>query len=285
MKTLKIIVLGLLIPLSQVTQAQEHIEQQKAIVSRMENVVSTVQTEKDPKTLQPKSSIETYQFTVKRSSTLLQSLLGAFGKDENKAYNVYRGNTTGSTYRLGSLIIGKDYPNYVLQCFADPDDSLKRYAYALEWSSTAKGRIITGRMTKVYGDRPRTKSLMRDLPKAWQSIPNTFRWMDMKPFNSKKMDETMDRLIQALKDRGYTELSNDVRREWDNLKAQKETTKTVSSDGQDALFRQYANGESIVVDGAGNLVFNGLHGNYVMDTVGNIVVNNEGKRTLILSNK
>lgn len=136
-------------------QAQERIEKMKDVIMRQDGVATTNETEKDPKTLDLRSSRETYGFTVKRNSLIVQNAIKAFDQDAAKAYSVFKGDgeSLATTYDVGGINIGKGYDHFVLECFADKNNSNRRYAYALEWNEAKRGKI-TGKLTKVYGQRP-----------------------------------------------------------------------------------------------------------------------------------
>ena len=48
--------------------------------------------------------------------------------------------------------------------------------------------------------------------------------------------------------------------------------------------KKYRNGQVLIIDGAGNIVFTGLKGKLVMDAAGNIVATNYSGKTVVISN-
>ena len=67
MRTIHCIAACLLAMVPILGQAQENIERMKGTIARTEGVATTNETEKDPTTLNLRSSRETYGFTVKRN--------------------------------------------------------------------------------------------------------------------------------------------------------------------------------------------------------------------------
>lgn len=278
-------------------QAQEKIEKMKDVIMRQNGVATTNETEKDPQTLDLRSLRETYRFTVKKNSDLIQITANAFDQDAAKAYSVFKGDgeSLASAYNVGGLYIGKGYDHFVLECFADKDNPNRRYAYALEWNEAKSGKI-TGKLTKVYGKRPGSitaTSVTKSLPSIpdFHSIKKVAKRLhvvtDGTPSNE-QIDSIINSVIRRLNERGYKDIASLLQQEWQTAEQSEKNdaraVQTIVYDKEKNFMKRYRNGQILIVDGEGNIVFTGLKGKLVMDNEGNIVATNYSGKTVVISN-
>lgn len=278
-------------------QAQEKIEKMKDVIMRQNGVATTNETEKDPQTLDLCSLRETYRFTVKKNSDLIQITANAFDQDAAKAYSVFKGDgeSLASAYNVGGVYIGKGYDHFVLECFADKDNPNRRYAYALEWNEAKSGKI-TGKLTKVYGKRPSNitaTSVTKSLPSIpdFHSIKKVAKRLhvvtDGTPSNE-QIDSIINSVIRRLNERGYKDIASMLQQEWQTAEQSEKNdaraVQTIVYDKEKNFMKRYRNGQILIVDGEGNIVFTGLKGKLVMDNEGNIVATNYSGKTVVISN-
>lgn len=278
-------------------QAQEKIEKMKDVIMRQNGVATTNETEKDPQTLDLRSLRETYRFTVKKNSDLIQITANAFDQDAAKAYSVFKGDgeSLASAYNVGGVYIGKGYDHFVLECFADKDNPNRRYAYALEWNEAKSGKI-TGKLTKVYGKRPDSitaTSVTKSLPSIpdFHSIKKVAKRLhvvtDGTPSNE-QIDSIINSVIRRLNERGYKDIASLLQQEWQTAEQSEKNdaraVQTIVYDKEKNFMKRYRNGQILIVDGEGNIVFTGLKGKLVMDNEGNIVATNYSGKTVVISN-
>lgn len=278
-------------------QAQEKIEKMKDVIMRQNGVATTNETEKDPQTLDLRSLRETYRFTVKKNSDLIQITANAFDQDAAKAYSVFKGDgeSLASAYNVGGVYIGKGYDHFVLECFADKDNPNRRYAYALEWNEAKSGKI-TGKLTKVYGKRPGSitaTSVTKSLPSIpdFHSIKKVAKRLhvvtDGTPSNE-QIDSIINSVIRRLNERGYKDIASMLQQEWQTAEQSEKNdaraVQTIVYDKEKNFMKRYRNGQILIVDGEGNIVFTGLKGKLVMDNEGNIVATNYSGKTVVISN-
>lgn len=278
-------------------QAQEKIEKMKDVIMRQNGVATTNETEKDPQTLDLRSLRETYRFTVKKNSDLIQITTNAFDRDAAKAYSVFKGDgeSLASAYNVGGVYIGKGYDHFVLECFADKDNPNRRYAYALEWNEAKSGKI-TGKLTKVYGKRPGSitaTSVTKSLPSIpdFHSIKKVAKRLhvvtDGTPSNE-QIDSIINSVIRRLNERGYKDIASMLQQEWQTAEQSEKNdaraVQTIVYDKEKNFMKRYRNGQILIVDGEGNIVFTGLKGKLVMDNEGNIVATNYSGKTVVISN-
>lgn len=278
-------------------QAQEKIEKMKDVIMRQNGVATTNETEKDPQTLDLCSLRETYRFTVKKNSDLIQITANAFDQDAAKAYSVFKGDgeSLASAYNVGGVYIGKGYDHFVLECFADKDNPNRRYAYALEWNEAKSGKI-TGKLTKVYGKRPGSitaTSVTKSLPSIpdFHSIKKVAKRLhvvtDGTPSNE-QIDSIINSVIRRLNERGYKDIASLLQQEWQTAEQSEKNdaraVQTIVYDKEKNFMKRYRNGQILIVDGEGNIVFTGLKGKLVMDNEGNIVATNYSGKTVVISN-
>lgn len=278
-------------------QAQEKIEKMKDVIMRQNGVATTNETEKDPQTLDLCSLRETYRFTVKKNSDLIQITANAFDQDAAKAYSVFKGDgeSLASAYNVGGVYIGKGYDHFVLECFADKDNPNRRYAYALEWNEAKSGKI-TGKLTKVYGKRPGSitaTSVTKSLPSIpdFHSIKKVAKRLhvvtDGTPSNE-QIDSIINSVIRRLNERGYKDIASMLQQEWQTAEQSEKNdaraVQTIVYDKEKNFMKRYRNGQILIVDGEGNIVFTGLKGKLVMDNEGNIVATNYSGKTVVISN-
>lgn len=278
-------------------QAQEKIEKMKDVIMRQNGVATTNETEKDPQTLDLCSLRETYRFTVKKNSDLIQITANAFDQDAAKAYSVFKGDgeSLASAYNVGGVYIGKGYDHFVLECFADKDNPNRRYAYALEWNEAKSGKI-TGKLTKVYGKRPGSitaTSVTKSLPSIpdFHSIKKVAKRLhvvtDGTPSNE-QIDSIINSVIRRLNERGYKDMASMLQQEWQTAEQSEKNdaraVQTIVYDKEKNFMKRYRNGQILIVDGEGNIVFTGLKGKLVMDNEGNIVATNYSGKTVVISN-
>ncbi len=278
-------------------QAQEKIEKMKDVIMRQNGVATTNETEKDPQTLDLRSLRETYRFTVKKNSDLIQITTNAFDQDAAKAYSVFKGDgeSLASAYNVGGVYIGKGYDHFVLECFADKDNPNRRYAYALEWNEAKSGKI-TGKLTKVYGKRPSSitaTSVTKSLPSIpdFHSIKKVAKRLhvvtDGTPSNE-QIDSIINSVIRRLNERGYKDIASLLQQEWQTAEQSEKNdaraVQTIVYDKEKNFMKRYRNGQILIVDGEGNIVFTGLKGKLVMDNEGNIVATNYSGKTVVISN-
>ncbi len=278
-------------------QAQEKIEKMEDVIMRQNGVATTNETEKDPQTLDLCSLRETYRFTVKKNSDLIQITANAFDQDAAKAYSVFKGDgeSLASAYNVGGVYIGKGYDHFVLECFADKDNPNRRYAYALEWNEAKSGKI-TGKLTKVYGKRPDSitaTSVTKSLPSIpdFHSIKKVAKRLhvvtDGTPSNE-QIDSIINSVIRRLNERGYKDIASMLQQEWQTAEQSEKNdaraVQTIVYDKEKNFMKRYRNGQILIVDGEGNIVFTGLKGKLVMDNEGNIVATNYSGKTVVISN-
>lgn len=278
-------------------QAQEKIEKMEDVIMRQNGVATTNETEKDPQTLDLRSLRETYRFTVKKNSDLIQITANAFDQDAAKAYSVFKGDgeSLASAYNVGGVYIGKGYDHFVLECFADKDNPNRRYAYALEWNEAKSGKI-TGKLTKVYGKRPDSitaTSVTKSLPSIpdFHSIKKVAKRLhvvtDGTPSNE-QIDSIINSVIRRLNERGYKDMASMLQQEWQTAEQSEKNdaraVQTIVYDKEKNFMKRYRNGQILIVDGEGNIVFTGLKGKLVMDNEGNIVATNYSGKTVVISN-
>lgn len=278
-------------------QAQERIEKMKDVIIRQDGVTTTNETEKDPKTLDLRSSRETYGFTVKRNSLIVQNAIKAFDQDAAKAYSVFKGDgeSLATTYDVGGINIGKGYDHFVLECFADKNKSNRRYAYALEWNEAKSGKI-TGKLTKVYGKRPDSitaTSVTKSLPSIpdFHSIKKVAKRLHVVTdgtLSNEQIDSIINSVIRRLNERGYKDIASMLQQEWQTAEQSEKNdaraVQTIVYDKEKNFMKRYRNGQILIVDGEGNIVFTGLKGKLVMDNEGNIVATNYSGKTVVISN-
>lgn len=278
-------------------QAQERIEKMKDVIMRQDGVTTTNETEKDPKTLDLRSSRETYGFTVKRNSLIVQNAIKAFDQDAAKAYSVFKGDgeSLATTYNVGGINIGKGYDHFVLECFADKNNSNRRYAYALEWNEAKRGKI-TGKLTKVYGQRPGSitaASVTKSLPSIpdFHSIKKVAKRLHVVTdgtLSNEQIDSIINSVVRRLNERGYKDIASILQQEWQTAEQSEKNdasaVQTIVYDKEKNFMKKYRNGQVLIIDGAGNIVFTGLKGKLVMDAAGNIVATNYSGRTVVISN-
>ena len=278
-------------------QAQERIEKMKDVIMRQNGVATTNETEKDPKTLDLRSSRETYGFTVKRNSLIVQNAIKAFDQDAAKAYSVFKGDgeSLATTYDVGGINIGKGYDHFVLECFADKNNSNRRYAYALEWNEAKRGKI-TGKLTKVYGQRPGSVTVTNvttSLPSMsdYQSVAKATKRLHIVTdgtFSNEQMDSIINSVVRRLNKKGYKDIASMLQQEWQTAEQSEKNdaraVQTIVYDKEKNFMKKYRNGQVLIIDGAGNIVFTGLKGKLVMDAAGNIVATNYSGKTVVISN-
>lgn len=278
-------------------QAQEKIEKMKDVIMRQNGVATTNETEKDPQTLDLRSLRETYRFTVKKNSDLIQITANAFDQDAAKAYSVFKGDgeSLATTYDVGGINIGKGYDHFVLECFADKNKSNRRYAYALEWNEAKRGKI-TGKLTKVYGQRPGSVTVTNvttSLPSMsdYQSINKATKRLHIVTdgtFSNEQVDSIINSVIRRLNERGYKDIASMLQQEWQTAEQSEKNdaraVQTIVYDKEKNFMKRYRNGQILIVDGEGNIVFTGLKGKLVMDNEGNIVATDYSGKTVVISN-
>lgn len=278
-------------------QAQEKIEKMKDVIMRQNGVATTNETEKDPQTLDLRSLRETYRFTVKKNSDLIQITANAFDQDAAKAYSVFKGDgeSLASAYNVGGVYIGKGYDHFVLECFADKDNPNRRYAYALEWNEAKSGKI-TGKLTKVYGKRPGSitaTSVTKSLPSIpdFHSIKKVAKRLHVVTdgtLSNEQIDSIINSVIRRLNERGYKDIASMLQQEWQTAEQSEKNdaraVQTIVYDKEKNFMKRYRNGQILIVDGEGNIVFTGLKGKLVMDNEGNIVATNYSGKTVVISN-
>ena len=278
-------------------QAQEKIEKMKDVIMRQNGVATTNETEKDPQTLDLCSLRETYRFTVKKNSDLIQITANAFDQDAAKAYSVFKGDgeSLASAYNVGGVYIGKGYDHFVLECFADKDNPNRRYAYALEWNEAKSGKI-TGKLTKVYGNRPGSiavTSVTKSLPSIpdFHSIKKVEKRLHVVTdgtLSNEQIDSIINSVIRRLNERGYKDIASMLQQEWQTAEQSEKNdaraVQTIVYDKEKNFMKRYRNGQILIVDGEGNIVFTGLKGKLVMDNEGNIVATNYSGKTVVISN-
>lgn len=278
-------------------QAQEKIEKMKDVIMRQNGVATTNETEKDPQTLDLRSLRETYRFTVKKNSDLIQITANAFDQDAAKAYSVFKGDgeSLASAYNVGGVYIGKGYDHFVLECFADKDNPNRRYAYALEWNEAKSGKI-TGKLTKVYGKRPDSitaTSVTKSLPSIpdFHSIKKVAKRLHVVTdgtLSNEQIDSIINSVIRRLNERGYKDIASMLQQEWQTAEQSEKNdaraVQTIVYDKEKNFMKRYRNGQILIVDGEGNIVFTGLKGKLVMDNEGNIVATNYSGKTVVISN-
>lgn len=278
-------------------QAQEKIEKMKDVIMRQNGVATTNETEKDPQTLDLRSLRETYRFTVKKNSDLIQITANAFDQDAAKAYSVFKGDgeSLASAYNVGGVYIGKGYDHFVLECFADKDNPNRRYAYALEWNEAKSGKI-TGKLTKVYGKRPSSitaTSVTKSLPSIpdFHSIKKVAKRLHVVTdgtLSNEQIDSIINSVIRRLNERGYKDIASMLQQEWQTAEQSEKNdaraVQTIVYDKEKNFMKRYRNGQILIVDGEGNIVFTGLKGKLVMDNEGNIVATNYSGKTVVISN-
>src|SRR3712207_2082360 len=114
-----------------------------------------------------RSSETEYNFALsQKEKGLLEKLQKAFDADADKAYSIHRGTEGSTGIRTGSKFIGQNFNNYTVLCYADPNDEARRWAYALEWEPKkgADDGVVKGRLSKVYGKRPKAASTFMAWP-------------------------------------------------------------------------------------------------------------------------
>jgi hypothetical protein len=278
-------------------QAQEKIEKMKDVIMRQNGVATTNETEKDPQTLDLRSLRETYRFTVKKNSDLIQITANAFDQDAAKAYSVFKGDgeSLASAYNVGGVYIGKGYDHFVLECFADKDNPNRRYAYALEWNEAKSGKI-TGKLTKVYGKRPDSitaTSVTKSLPSIpdFHSIKKGAKRLHVVTdgtLSNEQIDSIINSVIRRLNERGYKDIASMLQQEWQTAEQSEKNdaraVQTIVYDKEKNFMKRYRNGQILIADGEGNIVFTGLKGKLVMDNEGNIVATNYSGKTVVISN-
>lgn len=278
-------------------QAQEKIEKMKDVIMRQNGVATTNETEKDPQTLDLCSLRETYRFTVKKNSDLIQITTNAFDQDAAKAYSVFKGDgeSLASAYNVGGVYIGKGYDHFVLECFADKDNPNRRYAYALEWNEAKSGKI-TGKLTKVYGKRPDSitaTSVTKSLPSIpdFHSIKKVAKRLHVVTdgtLSNEQIDSIINSVIRRLNERGYKDMASMLQQEWQTAEQSEKNdaraVQTIVYDKEKNFMKRYRNGQILIADGEGNIVFTGLKGKLVMDNEGNIVATNYSGKTVVISN-
>ena len=278
-------------------QAQEKIEKMKDVIMRQNGVATTNETEKDPQTLDLRSLRETYRFTVKKNSDLIQITANAFDQDAAKAYSVFKGDgeSLASAYNVGGVYIGKGYDHFVLECFADKDNPNRRYAYALEWNEAKSGKI-TGKLTKVYGKRPDSitaTSVTKSLPSIpdFHSIKKVAKRLHVVTdgtLSNEQIDSIINSVIRRLNERGYKDIASMLQQEWQTAEQSEKNdaraVQTIVYDKEKNFMKRYRNGQILIVDGEGNIVFTGLKGKLAMDNEGNIVATNYSGKTVVISN-
>ena len=269
----------------------------KGTIARTEGVATTNETEKDPTTLNLRSSRETYGFTVKRNSAIVQNTIYAFDRDAAKAYSVYRGDneSLAAGYSVGGVRIGKGYDHFVLECFADKDNPDRRYAYALEWNEAKRGKI-TGKLTKVYGQRPGSVTVTNvttSLPSMsdYQSIAKATKRLHIVTdgtFSNEQVDSIINSVVRRLNKKGYKDIASMLQQEWQTAEQSEKNdasaVQTIVYDKEKNFMKKYRNGQVLIIDGAGNIVFTGLKGKLVRDAAGNIVATNYSGKTVVISN-
>lgn len=297
MRTIHCIVACLLAMTPLFGQAQEKIEKMKDVIMRQNGVATTNETEKDPQTLDLRSLRETYRFTVKKNSDLIQITANAFDQDAAKAYSVFKGDgeSLASAYNVGGVYIGKGYDHFVLECFADKDNPNRRYAYALEWNEAKSGKI-TGKLTKVYGKRPDSitaTSVTKSLPSIpdFHSIKKVAKRLHVVTdgtLSNEQIDSIINSVIRRLNERGYKDIASMLQQEWQTAEQSEKNdaraVQTIVYDKEKNFMKRYRNGQILIVDGEGNIVFTGLKGKLVMDNEGNIVATNYSGKTVVISN-
>ena len=280
MRTIHCIAACLLAMVPILGQAQENIERMKGTIARTEGVATTNETEKDPTTLNLRSSRETYGFTVKAA----------------KAYSVYRGDneSLAAGYSVGGVRIGKGYDHFVLECFADKDNPDRRYAYALEWNEAKRGKIV-GRLTKVYGKRPGSSvtvtTVTNTLP-SMEDVQTKTKTGTKRAFivNGEMTNEKVGAIIESatkkIEAKGYKDIAAELRQEWQTVRESekngKKAAETIVYDNGKSIIKRYSNGPTLVVDEDGNLVFNGNKGKIVVDEDGNIVATSYSGKTVVI---
>ncbi len=296
MRTIHCIAACLLAMVPILGQAQENIERMKGTIARTEGVATTNETEKDPTTLNLRSSRETYGFTVKRNTAIVQNALNAFDRDAAKAYSVYRGDneSLAAGYSVGGVRIGKGYDHFVLECFADKDNPDRRYAYALEWNEAKRGKIV-GRLTKVYGKRPGSSvtvtTVTNTLP-SMEDVQTKTKTRTKRAFivNGEMTNEKVGAIIESatkkIEAKGYKDIAAELRQEWQTVRESekngKKAAETIVYDNGKSIIKRYSNGPTLVVDEDGNLVFNGNKGKIVVDEDGNIVATSYSGKTVVI---
>jgi len=278
------------------SQAQENIEKMKGLIARTEGVTTTNETNKDPQTLALRSSQECYRFTVKRNTAIVQNTLYAFDRDAAKAYSVYRGDneSLAASYSVGGVRIGKGYDHFVLECFTDKDNPDHRYAYALEWNEAKKGKI-TGKLTKVYGQRPGTSktvtTITTTLPSVTDVQASKKKGTSRKnAINGEMTNEQIDAVIrsatQKLEKRGYKDMAALLNHEWQTARQSEnrdaEAIQTIVYDNEKNFIKKYRDGQTLIIDGEGNVVFSGLKGKLIIDEDGNIVATSYAGKTIVV---
>ena len=145
-------------------QAQEHIEQAFRKFIRQTKVSKFEIKGNEPGKKGFKSYQNTYTFSLPAASAAdISTLCKAFETDEEQSYNTIRitdgdhqGVASLTLANHSTLILGEKYDNLTLMCYADPNDSTMRYAYALEWNSLKDGQL-KGRIVTSYSRRPKDK--------------------------------------------------------------------------------------------------------------------------------
>ncbi|MDY6385189.1 MAG: hypothetical protein SPL26_06650 [Bacteroidales bacterium] len=128
--------------------AQENIEKMISNSAEKASKKTHDSYQNDPRSKEISSASNIYYFSDKK---LFDSFKAAFDKDSGDAYySDYDENSGKRIILMDKIVIGKDYDNYYVLCFADENPDY-RHAYAMEWNRAGDGfRVI-----KVYGRRPR----------------------------------------------------------------------------------------------------------------------------------
>ncbi|HCJ46379.1 MAG TPA: hypothetical protein DHV83_02285, partial [Prevotella sp.] len=184
---------------------------------------------------------------------------------------------------------------FVLECFADKNNSNRRYAYALEWNEAKRGKI-TGKLTKVYGQRPGSVTVTNvttSLPSMsdYQSVAKATKRLHIVTdgtFSNEQMDSIINSVIRRLNKKGYKDIASMLQQEWQTAEQSEKNdasaVRTIVYDKEKNFMKRYRNGQVLIIDGAGNIVFTGLKGKLVMDAAGNIVATNYSGKTVVISN-
>lgn len=144
--------------------AQQHIEQAFRQFIKHTKVSKFESKGNEPGQKGFKSYLNTYTFTLPATAAAsIETLNSAFAADEEASYNTIRvtdgerkGVVSLTMANRSAVILGENYANLTLMCYADPKDSTMRYAYAVEWEPAKDGQI-RGRLVSSYSRRPKDR--------------------------------------------------------------------------------------------------------------------------------
>lgn len=141
--------------------AQKHIQEAFDNFLNKHDVLKNEYRAEQDKNKTKKDFLKIYTFTLKAADKKdLEAIKKAFNKDADMAYQVttLKKGTTLASYALRGpedtkAFVGEKYDNTMMQNFTDPNDSTRRYSYAMEWTDKEEGTTI-GQIISCYSLKP-----------------------------------------------------------------------------------------------------------------------------------